>query len=407
MTALRPYIPMAGARAPMAPQFPQSRKAQLRIWWREVDRVLLTLVLILMATGSIAVAAASPASARRLSTGAVRLDDLYFYWAHLRWQFVGLLTMIGISMAPRELARRGAIVLGGVMLFALFLVPLVGSEVNGARRWLDLGMRFQPSEFLKPGYAVLLAWILTWKLRDPRLPVIQISAGLAGLVAVLLMAQPNLGDAMLFCGAWMVMAMLAGMPMQRIGIIAGSGVALLALAYLFYDNARHRIDSFIGGGTAFDQVDLASRTLMSGGWTGAGLWLGRRKMQLPEAHTDYIFSVIGEEFGLLICAFVVVLYLAILARVLVRMLEEENLFAVLAATGLATLFAGQAFINILVNLQLFPSKGMTLPLVSYGGSATIAQCALIGLLLAFTRRNPFLTREGVGITAALPKGRQR
>jgi cell division protein FtsW len=407
MTALRPYIPMAGARAPMAPQFPQSRKAQLRIWWREVDRVLLTLVLILMATGSIAVAAASPASARRLSTGAVRLDDLYFYWAHLRWQFVGLVTMIGISMAPRELARRGAIVLGGVMLFALFLVPLVGSEVNGARRWLDLGMRFQPSEFLKPGYAVLLAWILTWKLRDPRLPVIQISAGLAGLVAVLLMAQPNLGDAMLFCGAWMVMAMLAGMPMQRIGIIAGSGVALLALAYLFYDNARHRIDSFIGGGTAFDQVDLASRTLMSGGWTGAGLWLGRRKMQLPEAHTDYIFSVIGEEFGLLICAFVVVLYLAILARVLVRMLEEENLFAVLAATGLATLFAGQAFINILVNLQLFPSKGMTLPLVSYGGSATIAQCALIGLLLAFTRRNPFLTREGVGITAALPKGRQR
>jgi cell division protein FtsW len=407
MTALRPYIPMAGARAPAAPQFPQSRKAQLRIWWREVDRVLLTLVLILMATGSIAVAAASPASARRLSTSAVRLDDLYFYWAHLRWQFVGLLTMIGISMAPREFARRGAIVLGGVMLFALFLVPLVGSEVNGARRWLDLGMRFQPSEFLKPGYAVLLAWILTWKLRDPRLPVIQISAGLAGLVAVLLMAQPNLGDAMLFCGAWMVMAMLAGMPMQRIGIIAGSGVALLALAYLFYDNARHRIDSFIGGGTAFDQVDLASRTLMSGGWTGAGLWLGRRKMQLPEAHTDYIFSVIGEEFGLLICAFVVVLYLAILARVLVRMLEEENLFAVLAATGLATLFAGQAFINILVNLQLFPSKGMTLPLVSYGGSATIAQCALIGLLLAFTRRNPFLTREGVGITAALPKGRKR
>ena len=407
MTAARPYIPMAGASMPRAPQFPHSRKAQLRIWWREVDRVLLALVVILMAIGSIAVAAASPASARRLSTSAVRLDDLYFYWAHLRWQFLGLLTMIGISMVPRELARRGAIVLGAAMLGALFLVPIAGSEVNGARRWLDLGMRFQPSEFLKPGYAVLLAWILTWKLRDPRLPVIQISAGLAGLVAVLLMAQPNLGDAMLFLGAWMVMAMLAGMPMQRIGIIAGSGLGLLALAYLFYDNARHRIDSFIGGGTAFDQVDLASRTLMGGGWTGAGLWLGRRKMQLPEAHTDYVFSVIGEEFGLLICALVAVLYLAIVARVLVRMLEEENLFAVLAAAGLITLFGGQAFINILVNLQLFPSKGMTLPLVSYGGSATIAQCALVGLLLAFTRRNPFLTREGVGITAALPKGRKR
>lgn len=405
MTAARPYIPHAGVGAPRAPRFPHSRKAQLRIWWRETDRVLLGLVLAVMAVGAIAVAAASPASARRLSTSAVKLDDLYFFWAHVRWQFLGLLTMIGISMVPRESARRGAIVLGAVMLFALVLVPIVGSEVNGARRWLNIGMRFQPSEFLKPGYAVLLAWVLTWKLRDARLPVIPISAGLAGLVAVLLMAQPNLGDAVLFIGAWLVMAMLAGLPMQRIGALAASGLGLLAVTYLFYDNARHRIDSFIGGGTAFDQVDLASRTLMGGGWTGAGLWLGRRKMQLPEAHTDYIFSVIGEEFGLLVCALVAILYLAIVVRVLVRMLEEDNLFAVLAASGLVTLFGGQAFINMLVNLQLFPSKGMTLPLISYGGSATIAQCVLVGLLLAFTRRNPFLTREPIGLAAALaPKG---
>jgi cell division protein FtsW len=407
MTAARPYIPMAGAGAAKAPRFPHSRKAQIRIWWRETDRVLLGLVLTLMAIGTIAVAAASPASARRLSTSAVRLDDLYFFWAHLRWQLLGVLTMLAISLAPRELARRGAILLGAAMLVALFLVPVAGSEVNGARRWLDLGMRFQPSEFLKPGYAVLLAWILTWKLRDPRLPVIQITAGLTGLIVVLLLVQPNLGDAVLFVGAWMVMAMLAGMPMQRIGMAAGGGIALLAGAYLFYDNARHRIDSFIGGGTAFDQVDLANRTLMGGGWTGTGLWLGRRKMQLPEAHTDYIFSVIGEEFGLLVCALVVVLYLAIVARVLVRMLEEENLFAVLAAAGLVTLFGGQAFVNILVNLQMFPSKGMTLPLVSYGGSSTIAVGMTVGLLLAMTRRNPFLTREGVGITAALPPAKGR
>jgi cell division protein FtsW len=406
MTAARPYIPLAGTKAPSAPAFPHSRKVRLWIWWRETDRVLLGLVLALMAIGSIAVAAASPASARRLSTSAVKLDDLYFYWAHLRWQLVGLLAMIGTSFLTRDLARRGAIVLAAGMLGALMLVPFFGSEVNGARRWLDLGMRFQPSAFLAPGYAVLLAWILSWKLRDPRLPVIQITAGLAGLVAVLLMAQPNFGDAVLFVGCWVVMAMLAGMPMQRIGIAGGAGVGLLVLAYLFYDNARHRIDSFIGGGTAFDQVDLASRTLLAGGWTGTGIWLGRRKMQLPEAHTDYIFSVIGEEFGLLICALVVVLYVAIIARVLVRMLEEENLFAVLAAGGLVTLFGGQAFINILVNLQLFPSKGMTLPLISYGGSSTIAQGVLIGLLLAITRRNPFLTREGVGITAALPQVRR-
>lgn len=401
MTAARPYIPMSGERAPAAPRFPQSRKVQVRIWWREIDGVLLGLILALMAIGSIAVAAGSPASARRLSTSAVQLDDLYFYWAHMRWQFLGLITMLGISFAPRDVARRGAILFGAAMLGALMLVPLLGSEVNGAKRWLDLGMRFQPHAFLKPGFAVATAWILSWKLRDPRLPVLHISLALTAFVVLLLLIQPNLGEAILFVGCWLVMAMLAGLPMQRIGMVMGGGIVLLAGAYLFYENARHRIDSFIGGGTAFDQVDLASRTLMGGGWTGTGLWLGRRKMQLPEAHTDYIFSVIGEEFGLLVCGVVVLLYLAIVVRVLVRMLDEENLFALLAAGGLVTIFGGQAFINILVNLQLFPSKGMTLPLVSYGGSSTIAQCILVGLLLAMTRRNPFLSREDVGIAAGL------
>jgi cell division protein FtsW len=289
------------------------------------------------------------------------------------------------------------------MIAALVLVPVLGSEVNGAKRWINFGIRFQPSEFLKPAYAILLAWVLSWKLRDPQLPVIPVTAGLMGLVALLLMIQPNLGDAMLFVGAWLVMAVLAGMPMQRIWMAMGAGVGALALAYVFYGNARHRIDSFIGGGTAFDQVDLASKTLLAGGWTGAGLWLGRRKMQLPEAHTDYIFSVIGEEFGLLVCALVVLLYLAIVLKVIIRLLEEENMFVLLAASGLVVLFGGQAFINILVNLQLFPSKGMTLPLVSYGGSSTIAQCLTIGLLLALTRRNPFLSREGMGLKGALER----
>ncbi|MXP41677.1 cell division protein FtsW [Altererythrobacter soli] len=403
MSAARPYIPRPGVRAPAAPRFRQNRKAELRIWWREVDRVLLGLVLALMVIGSVAVAAASPASARRLSSSSVRLDDLYFYWAHLRWQVVGLAVMLGASLLTRDTARRGGIILGAAMIAALVLVPVLGSEVNGAKRWIDLGIRFQPSEFLKPAYAILLAWILSWKLRDPDLPVIPATMGLMGLVGLLLMMQPNLGDAMLFVGAWLAVAMLAGMPMQRIMMAGGAGMAALALAYVFYDNARHRIDSFIGGGTAFDQVDLASKALLGGGWTGAGLWLGRRKMQLPEAHTDYIFSVIGEEFGLLMCGLVVLLYLAIVLRVIVRLLEEENVFALLAAAGLVVLFGGQAFINILVNLQLFPSKGMTLPLISYGGSSTIAQCLTIGLLLALTRRNPFLSRDGLGLKAALAR----
>jgi cell division protein FtsW len=301
--------------------------------------------------------------------------------------------MLGTSMLPRELVRRGAILLSAAMIFALLLVPLIGTEVNGARRWLDLGIRFQPSEFLKPAFAVGCARILSWRARDPDLPVIPLSAAFMGLAVVLLMVQPDLGDAILFVACWAVLVTLAGLPLQRVSLLGGAGIGALVLAYLFYDNARHRIDSFLGGGTAYDQVDLASRTLLAGGWTGSGLWLGTRKLSLPEAHTDYIFSVIGEEFGLLICGVVVLLYLAIVVRALARLVDEDNLFTILAATGLIALFGGQAFVNILVNLQLFPSKGLTLPLVSYGGSSTIAQCFLVGLLLAITRRNPYLSRE--------------
>ena len=402
MSASQPYIPRAGERAPAAEKFRGSRSAELKIWWREVDRVLLFLILLLMAIGTAAVAAASPASARRLSTASVQLPDLYFYWAHLRWQFLGVITLIGASMLSRDNARRVGIVLAAAMLGFLVLVPVIGHEVNGAKRWINLGMSFQPSEFLKPGFAIALAWILSWRLRDPHLPVLAIVTGIMGVIAMLLMLQPNLGATLLFGGVWFVLVLLSGVSIQRIGMLIGAGIAGLVAVYFLYENGRNRIDAFLGGGTAFDQVDLAQRTLLAGGWTGSGLWLGIRKLNLPEAHTDYIFSVIGEEFGLLMCAVIVIMYLAIIARVLVRLADEDNLFTLLAGAGLATQIGGQAFINILVNLQLFPSKGMTLPLVSYGGSSTIAVCLAAGLLLAITRRNPFLTRETPGLRKAPP-----
>jgi cell division protein FtsW len=371
----------------------RNRRSEIAIWWREIDRVLLALVLTLMVIGTAAVAAASPASARRLSTSSVRLEDLHFFYLHLRWQFVGLAALVGASMLPRDWARRTGIVLGFAMLVALLLVPVAGFTVNGAKRWLYLGFSLQPSEFLKPAFAIGLAWILSWRARDPGLPVIELATGLMGMIALLLMIQPDFGSTLLFIGVWFVMVLMSGISVQRIAAASAAGIAFVALAYAFYENARNRIDAFIGGGAAFDQVDLAQRTLLAGGWTGSGLWLGTRKLALPEAHTDYIFSVIGEEFGLLICALIVALYLALVLRVLLRLLGEEDLFTTLAAAGLAAQLGGQAFINILVNLQLFPSKGMTLPLISYGGSSTIALCLGVGLLLAITRRNPFIRRQ--------------
>ena len=378
-------------------------REELKIWWREIDKVLLLLVAMLMAIGTAAVAAASPASADRLSTASVTLDEFLFLKQHIVWQILGLGAMFAASLLRLDDARRLGILLAAAMLFFLVLVPIFGVEKNGAQRWLNLGFSFQPSEFLKPGFAILLAWVLTWRLRDPNLPVLTVVTGIMGTVAVLLMLQPNLGATLLFGGVWFVLILLSGVSVQRISGLVGAGVVCLTAAYFLYDNARHRIDDFLGGGTAFDQVDLAERTLLAGGWTGSGLWLGIRKMNLPEAHTDYIFSVIGEEFGLLMCAVVVLLYLAILLRVLLRLFDEENLFALLAGAGLVAQIGGQAFINILVNLQLFPSKGMTLPLVSYGGSSTIAVCLTVGLLLAITRRNPYLQRETPGLKGMLGK----
>ena len=370
---------------------------ELRIWWREIDKVLLGLIAVLMLIGTAAVAAASPATADRLSTAEVQLDEFKFLKSHVVWQFLGIITLLWASRLNRDNARRLGIVLAGGMLFCLVLVPFIGVEVNGARRWLRIGMQFQPSEFLKPGFAILLAWILTWRLKDPKLKVGPFVTAIMIGVAGLLMLQPNLGATLLFGGVWFVLILLSGVPLGRLASFGALALAGITAAYFFYDNARNRIDSFLGGGTAFDHVDLAERTLLAGGWTGSGLWLGMRKMNLPEAHTDYIFSVIGEEFGLLICALVVLLYLAVLLRVLLRLFDEENLFILLAGAGLVTQIGGQAMINILVNLQLFPSKGMTLPLVSYGGSSTIAVCLTFGLLLAITRRNPFLDRETPGI----------
>ena len=390
-----PTIGRDGAVRVVGPgqRYRRTRRNELMVWWREIDRVLLGLIATLLLIGVVGVAAGSPASAHRLSTRAVTLDDLHFLWIHLRWLALGLIALVGCSLLSKDAARRLAVLLCAAMLGALLLVPLIGHEVNGARRWINLGFSFQPSEFLKPAFAIGVAWVLSWRVRDPNLPVIPIATGLMGVVAALLMIQPDFGATMLFGGVWFVLVLLSGLPLQRVGLAVGGLIAFVILSYLFYPNATHRIDSFFSGGTAFDQVDLAQKTLLNGGWTGTGLWLGVKKLALPEAHTDYIFSVIGEEFGLIACAIIVLLYAGIAVRVLLRLQDEDDLFTILAAAGLTAQLVGQAFINIMVNLQLFPSKGMTLPLISYGGSSMIALCAGVGFLLAITRRNPFLTRD--------------
>ncbi|MEA1071918.1 FtsW/RodA/SpoVE family cell cycle protein [Sphingomonas sp. LY29] len=375
-------------------RYGRSDRSAVGRWFWEIDRVLLLLLAVLIGAGLIAVAAASPAAAQRYSGGSVRINELFFFYRQIMWIAVSLPVMILVSMMPRERARRFS--LGGAAIFLVLLavVPFIGAEKNGAVRWIELGVgQLQPSEFLKPFFVVALAWLLSLKEKEKGLPVFLLSGGLLGFVAVCLMLQPDFGSTIIFGCVWIAMLALAGLNLRILGALGAAGLVAVVLAYFFYDVAQVRIDGFLFGEGDNFQVQNAMRTLTAGGLFGMGPGGGTRKFGLPEPHTDYIFSVIGEEFGLIACLAIALLYMGIVARVLIKLLDEESSFAILAAAGLAIQFGLQALINMAVNVQIAPSKGMTLPFVSYGGSSMLALSIAMGLLLAFTRRNPYLTRS--------------
>lgn len=392
--SIGPNPPGFGGKRDLSNRLGRGDRSPLGIWFWELDRVLLSLILVLIAIGLIAVAAGSPATARRLSTDTATLSPLYFFYRQVAWVALGLPVMFVISMYPREQAKRIAIGGFAVFLVLLLLVPLLGKEVNGAQRWFGLGpASFQPSEFLKPCYAVTMAWIISWRQRDASIPVRSITIVFTAIICAALMMQPDLGQTILFCGIWFALMMVSGVSAKLLWSSAAGGIIGILAAYNFYSVAQQRIDAWIFGADGITHDKLAMATLTAGGLVGTGPGLGTRKFALPEAHTDYIFSVVGEEFGLLACMVIAVLFFAILVRVVIRMLDEQDQFILLAVTGLVAQFCGQAMINIAVNLGIFPSKGMTLPFISYGGSSTLALCLCCGLLLALTRRNPFLDQS--------------
>jgi cell division protein FtsW len=372
----------------------RSDRSAFGLWFWEIDRVLLLLITVLVSVGLIAVAAASPATAQRYSGGDILISPLNYFWRQLIWVGVGVPVLVVVSMLPQTAARRLA--LGGAAFFSVMLaaVPLIGNEVNGATRWIGMGIAaFQPSEFLKPFYVVSLAWFLSLRVQDSALPVFAVSGALTAVIAVLLMMQPDLGQTIMFSCLWMGMVTIAGLPGRVIGTLLGAGAGGLVLAYFTYPVATSRINNFLFSSGDTYQVDTARATLTGGGLFGTGPGGGEMKFKLPEAHTDYIFSVIGEEFGLIACAAIACLFLAVAVRVFVKLLDEEDGFIILASAGLTLQLVLQAMINMAVNAGLAPSKGMTLPFISYGGSSMLALSAGCGLLLAFTRKNPYLLRS--------------
>jgi len=375
-------------------------RSPLGMWFWDIDRVVLLLTLLLIAVGLIAVGGASPAAATRYSDEHHHIPPFFYLQWQVLWVCVSLPVLLIVSMLPVTAARRMALI-GTVICFALLIaVPFVGVEKNGATRWLNFGVSLlQPSEFLKPCFIVTVAWLLSMKVKDDALPVTVITGAMTAFVGLLLMLQPDFGQTIVFVAVWFALLMIAGTsPKVMAGLIALAPAGLLA-AYLFYGTARARIDAFLFPGAAGEagsdhfQTNAAHDTITHGGWRGTGPGGGTMKFRLPEGHTDYIFSVIGEEFGLIACVIIALLFLAIVVRVFVKLLDERDEFRLYAAAGLATQFGVQSLISMAVNTGLAPSKGMTLPFISYGGSSMIALSIGMGLLLAFTRRNPFVTRS--------------
>jgi cell division protein FtsW len=379
------------SNAPLA--FSRGDRSSLGEWFRTIDKLLLMLVFALIGIGIIAVAAASPAAAQRLSGMNFTYDSLYFLKRQVMWVLLGLPVLVGVSMLPIKMARRLA-VLGCAAFGAMLVLVLIsgsGEGANGAMRWLSFGgLKLQPSEFLKPLFIITTAWLLSLRFEDPGLPVMQLSFGILVVFAGLLMLQPDVGQTALMAAIWLMQAVLAGLPLILVGIAILFGIIGLGIAYLSFSHVADRIDKFIFGTGDTYQIDRALDCFRAGGIFGVGPGEGRMKFSLPEPQTDYIFSVIGEEFGIIACLVVAVLYMAIVVRVFLSLLDEDDPFITLATAGLAAQFGLQAAINMAVNLNLAPSKGMTLPFISHGGSSFIALCLGMGLLLALTRRNPFL-----------------
>jgi cell division protein FtsW len=368
-------------------------------WWRTVDHLTLAALGALMLGGIILCLAASPPVAARIG-----LDPFHFVDRQVLFLIPALAVLIATSfLSPREI-RKLALLVFVVSLALVVATPLFGAEIKGARRWLVVfGVNVQPSEFLKPAFVVLIAWLFGESGRRPDMPINTIAVVLLVVIVSLLVLQPDFGQTMLVALVWGALFYMAGM--RLIWMVGLGGVAGLGLAAAFYTvpHVAQRINRFLdpASGDTFN-IDIATESFVRGGWFGRGPGEGTIKRILPEAHTDFVFAVAAEEFGVVLCLILVALFAFIVIRALTKAMRNDDPFIRFAAAGLAILFGLQSTINMAVNLHLMPAKGMTLPFISYGGSSLISLAYGMGMLVALTRERPRAQLLGGAIAAGSP-----
>jgi len=362
----------------------RAERGALADWFWTIDRFFLAAFILLMGLGFMLSFAASPAVAERIG-----LDSFHFVRRHALFLVPAIAIMLGISfMSPRQV-RRAAMILLIVSLAAMVLALFFGVEVKGSRRWISIGsFSIQPSEFMKPAFVVICAWLFAEHARQPEIPGNLFAIILFGIVAALLVAQPDLGQTILTAAVWGGMFFMAGMPWLWIIVLGGAAVGGLLTAYTFLPHVAGRIDKFMTGEGDTFQMDTAREAIIRGDWFGQGPGEGIVKRIIPDSHTDFIFSVAAEEFGIVFCMVIVLIFAFVVLRGLNHAFKERNDFTRFAVAGLVLQIGIQSMINIGVNLELLPAKGMTLPLISYGGSSMIAICVTAGFILALARHRP-------------------
>jgi cell division protein FtsW len=363
----------------------RAEPSRLAEWWFTVDRVLLATVLVIAGIGLLLSLAASPAIALKRE-----LSAFYFVERHFLFAVAALATMLAVSLLPPAQVRRLALAILCVSVALMVMVLLSGREINGARRWLHIGgYTLQPSEFAKPAFVVLSAWLFAEADRRPDMPATAAAFCLYLLFAALLVLQPDLGQTLLISIVWCALFFLANRPLKWFSVLVAALAGALVAAYFALGHVRWRIDRFLNPalGDSF-QTDRALRSFGEGGLLGKGPGEGTVKTALPDAHTDFIFAVIAEEYGVLACLVILGLFALVASRVLLRQLREPDAFLRLCATALALLIVLQAIINMSVNVGLAPAKGITLPFISSGGSSMLGIGLTLGMLLAVSRRRP-------------------
>ena len=366
----------------MMTSFSRTDSSILGRWWWTLDRWALLVLTLLFAVGAILTVAASPGAAARSG-----LEPFFFVRHQFAFMVPALLILLAVSMlSPRGIRRIAVLVLGaGIILVAA--TNFSGIEIKGASRWLSLGgFTFQPSEFVKPCFAVVAAWMFAEYRQSENFPGHAIASVLLLVVVALLLLQPDFGMAVTVAAVWFVQFFLAGLSLWWVGLSLAATLGLVTAAYSIFPHVAKRIDLFIDplSGDSF-QVTTSLKAFQQGGLLGKGPGEGVVKGYLPDAHTDFIFAVAAEEFGMLAALAIVGLFSFIVLRGLTRVVREADLFVLLAVAGLLTQFGLQALINMGVTVQLLPAKGMTLPFVSYGGSSLIASALGMGMVLALTR----------------------